>query len=74
MILALLKSEVKQNCKNLEYATDNVAVYSVNQHSRICVLEVVWSNQRIQVYLKESGFEVAQNKCLLYMFNKKGDN
>jgi hypothetical protein len=49
-----------------------VAVYSVNRHSRIGVSEVEESIQSIQVYLKESGWEIAPNKCQLRIFDKKG--
>jgi hypothetical protein len=49
-----------------------VAVYSVARLSCIGVSEVEKSIQSIQVYLKESGLEIAPNKCQLCIFDKKG--
>jgi hypothetical protein len=69
--MAGLKSEISQNCELLKYA-DHVAVYSVNRHSRISVSEVEKSIQCIQFYIEESGWEIALNKCQLYIFDKKG--
>jgi hypothetical protein len=42
----------------LDY-TDYVAVYSVNRHSRTGVLEVEKNIRSMQVYLEESGSEIA---------------
>jgi hypothetical protein len=71
--MAGLKSKINQNCKLLEYA-DDVAVYSVARHSSIGVWEVEKSIQIIEVYLKESGLEIAPNKCQLCIFDKKRDS
>jgi hypothetical protein len=67
--MAGLKSKINQNCKLLEYA-DHVKVYSVNRCSRISVSEKNIRN--VEVYLKESGLEIAPKKCQLSVFNKKG--
>jgi hypothetical protein len=48
-----------------------VAVYSVNRYSRIGASELEKSIQSIEVYLKESGLEIATKKCQLYIFDKK---
>jgi hypothetical protein len=55
--MAELKSKNNKNCKLLEYAED-VAIYSVNRYSRICVSEVEMSIQNMELYLKESGLEI----------------
>jgi retron-type reverse transcriptase len=72
LYMAGLKSEIN-NCKLLEYAYD-VAVYSVNRHSRFGVTEVekYKSIKSIEIYLKESGLETTPKKCQLCIFNKRG--
>ncbi|PNF30200.1 hypothetical protein B7P43_G08428 [Cryptotermes secundus] len=71
LYMAGLKSKINQNCKILEYA-DDVAIYSVHRCSRIGVAEVEKSIQSIELYLKESGLEIAPKKCQLCIFDKKG--
>jgi hypothetical protein len=71
--MAGLKSKINQNCKFLEYA-DDVAVYSVTRYSSNGVWEVEKSIQSIEVYLKESGMEIAQKKCELCIFDEKRDS
>jgi hypothetical protein len=71
LYMASLKFKIKQNCELLEYA-DDVAVYSVNRHSRIDVPEVENSIQIIDIYLKESGLEIAPKKCQLCICDKNG--
>jgi hypothetical protein len=68
LYMAGLKSKINQNCKLLEYA-DDVAVYSAARHSSIGVSEVEKRIQSIEVYLKESGLEIAPNKSQLCIFD-----
>jgi hypothetical protein len=51
--------------------SEDVAGYSVNRHSRIGLSEVEKSIQNIEVYLNESGLEIAPKKRQLRIFNKK---
>jgi hypothetical protein len=71
LYMAGLKSKLNQNFKFVEYA-DDVAVYSIARHSSIGVAEVEKSIQSTEIYLKESGLEIAPNKCQLCIFDKKG--
>jgi hypothetical protein len=69
--MAGLKPQINKNCKLLEYA-DDVVVYSVKRRNRFGVSEVEKNIESIEVYLKQSGLEIAPKKCQLCIFNKKG--
>jgi hypothetical protein len=64
------KIQINQNYKLLEYA-DDVAVISVNRHSRIGVSEEEERIRSIQIYIKEGVLEIAPNICQLHIFDKK---
>jgi hypothetical protein len=62
LYMAGLKSKISHKYKLLEYA-DDVAVYSVNRHSRIGVSEVEKSVRSTEVYLKKCSSETAPKNC-----------